>query len=168
MKMEIIAALLHKPKIVLLDEPTIGLDVISQSKIREFVKEYNQKYNTTFLITSHYMNDIQALCKRVYVIHDGKGLYDGDFDELIDKINPLKKLIFEVNNLSDLNHLRELIATYNIDINQNILTTQLPDEAMNSLISQLFKSITPKNFTVEELPVEDTMKAFFANPRNFV
>ena len=168
MKMEIIAALLHNPKVVFLDEPTIGLDVISQSKIREFIKKYNKENNTTFLITSHYMNDIQALCKRVYVIHDGKGLYDGDFDELIDKINPLKKLIFEVNNLSDLNHLRELIATYNIDINQNILTTQLPDEAMNSLISQLFKSITPKNFTVEELPVEDTMKAFFANPRNFV
>ena len=75
MKMEIIAALLHRPKIILLDEPTLGLDVISQSKIREFVKYYNDQYKATFIITSHYMNDIDSMCKRVFVMNKGKGLY---------------------------------------------------------------------------------------------
>ncbi len=91
--MEIIAALLHNPKIVFLDEPTIGLDVISQSKIREFVKYYNQEYQTTFLLTSHYMNDIEALCERVFVIHKGNSLYDGNFEELVNRINPRRKII---------------------------------------------------------------------------
>ena len=79
MKMEIIAALLHRPKIILLDEPTLGLDVISQSKIREFVKYYNYKYNTTFIITSHYTKDIHEMCERVFVLHKGKQIYDGNF-----------------------------------------------------------------------------------------
>mgnify|MGYP001223122076 CR=1 FL=1 len=168
MKMEIIAALLHNPEIVFLDEPTIGLDVVSQSKIREFVKEYNQKYKTTFLITSHYMNDIQALCKRVFVINEGKGLYDGNFDTLIEKINPLKKLIFEVKSNSDINKLIQVLGKYKIEIHQNILSAQLPDEKMTHLISELFNIVTPKSFTVEELPVEDAMRAFFDNPRKFI
>ena len=159
MKMEIIAALLHNPEIVFL---------VSQSKIREFVKDYNQKYNTTFLITSHYMNDIQALCKRVFVIHEGKGLYDGDFDKLIEKINPLKKLIFEVQSNSDINKLIKVLGKHKIEIHQNILSSQLPDEKMTQLISELFNIVTPKSFTVEELPVEDAMRAFFDNPRKFI
>ena len=168
MKMELIAALLHGPEIVFLDEPTIGLDVVSQTKIREFIKEYNQKYNTTFLITSHYMNDIQALCKRVFVIHDGKGLYDGDFEKLIEKVNPFKKLVFELKSNSDINKLIKLLGKHKIEIHQNILSTQLPDEKMNQLISELFTLVTPKSFTVEELPVEDTMKSFFNNPKSFI
>ena len=168
MKMEIIAALLHNPEIVFLDEPTIGLDVVSQSKIREFVKEYNQKYNTTFLLTSHYMNDIEALCKRVFVIHEGKGLYDGDFDKLIEKINPLKKLIFELESNADVNKLIQVLGKHKIEIHQNILTTQLPDEKMTQLIAELFTLVKPKSFTVEELPVEESMRTFFDNPRNFI
>ena len=81
MKMEIIASLLHNPGIVFLDEPTLGLDVISQSKIREFVQHYNKEYKTTFLLTSHYMHDIEALCKRVFVIHKGISLY-GSYDDV--------------------------------------------------------------------------------------
>ena len=87
MKMEIIAALLHKPKIILLDEPTLGLDVISQSKIREFVKHYNAKYKTTFVITSHYTKDIEEMCERVFVLNKGDQIYDGNFNTLIKKIN---------------------------------------------------------------------------------
>ena len=168
MKMEIIAALLHKPKFILLDEPTIGLDVISQSKIREFIKFYNEEFNSTFLLTSHYMNDIQALCKRVFVIHEGKGLYDGDFDKLIEKINPLKKLIFELESDNDVNKLIQIIGKHKIEIHQNILTTQLSDEKMTQLITELFTLVKPKSFTVEELPVEESMRTFFDNPRNFI
>lgn len=168
MKMEIIVALIHNPKIVFLDEPTIGLDVIAQSRIREFVRKYNKVHHTTFLLTSHYMNDIQALCKRVYVIHKGKGLYDGDFETLIDKVNPRKKLTFEFNSKPEIEKIKRLNDDYEFQMNHSILTAELPDEIMTQLISQLFKLDTPKSFTVEELPVEDTMKAFFANPTEFI
>ena len=82
MKMEIIASLLHNPSIVLLDEPTLGLDVISQSKIREFVKYYNEQNNTTFVITSHYSRDIEEMCKRVHVLNKGKSIYAVSYTHL--------------------------------------------------------------------------------------
>jgi len=78
MKMELIAALLHRPKILFLDEPTIGLDILSQKNIREFIKHYNQTANSTILLTSHYMNDIESLCKRAIIINEGVIAYDGD------------------------------------------------------------------------------------------
>ena len=83
MKMELIASLLHQPKILFLDEPTIGLDVVSQKTVREFLREYNAKHKTTVLLTSHYMADIQALCHRVIIIDKGKVLLDGKPDELV-------------------------------------------------------------------------------------
>ena len=168
MKMEIIAALLHKPQIVLLDEPTIGLDVISQSKIREFVKFYNEEHKTTFLLTSHYMNDIQALCERVFVIHRGEGLYDGNFKELVDKIKPHKKLIFEFPNAPQEEVVKALKLEFNFQLVRNILTSQLPDEKLIKLLSKLFKISDPVSFSVEELPVEETMKSFFENPEKFI
>ena len=168
MKMEIIAALLHKPKIVLLDEPTIGLDVISQSKIREFVLHYNRVNKTTFLLASHYMNDIQAMCKRVFVIHKGKSLYDGDFTTLVDKINPHRKLTFEFSSTPNPSFIENLRLKYDFTFSNGILTAELPVDQMNRLISQLFKDDTPTIFTVEELPVEDTMKSFFSNPEKFI
>ena len=77
MKVEIVAALLHRPQVLFLDEPTIGLDVTMQKRIRTFVAEYNRRYGATVLLTSHYMADVQALCKRVIVIHHGRILFDG-------------------------------------------------------------------------------------------
>ena len=168
MKMEIIAALLHKPKIVLLDEPTIGLDVISQSKIREFVKYYNEQHSTTFLITSHYMNDIQALCDRVFIMHKGKGLYDGNFNLLVDKIKPPKKLLFEFSKLPNQKILEDLKKTQPIKIEKNFLSAELPDEDLTSLLGCLFKMNNPISFSVEELPVEETMKSFFLDPEKFL
>ena len=78
MKMELIAALIHKPKLIYLDEPTIGLDIISQKKIREFLKYYNQEKNATVILTSHYMEDVEDLCKRAIIINQGRIVYDGD------------------------------------------------------------------------------------------
>jgi ABC-2 type transport system ATP-binding protein len=168
MKMEIIASLLHKPKFILLDEPTIGLDVISQSKIREFIKFYNQEHNSTFLLTSHYMNDIQALCDRVFVIHKGKGLYDGKFNSLVNKIKPQKKLIFEFTKRPEESVITELQEDFKFNLIKNVVTAQLPDKQLTKLLGSLFKINDPITFSVEELPVEDTMKTFFSNPEKFL
>ena len=168
MKMEIIAALLHRPKIVFLDEPTIGLDVTAQSRIREFITKYNRDYGTTFLLTSHYMNDIQSLCKRVFVIHKGEGLYDGDFDQLVKRINPKKRLQFEFSTKLENLHLDGILENPSIKLEEQSLTAELPENEMTGFLNRLFELDNPASFSLEELPVEDTMKAFFANPEKFI
>src|SRR5688572_22328781 len=90
MKMELIAALLHEPKVLFLDEPTIGLDVVSQKTVREFLRQYNTKQKTTILLTSHYMADIQALCRRVIIIDKGTLFFDGRLDEVLDRFVDFK------------------------------------------------------------------------------
>jgi ABC-2 type transport system ATP-binding protein len=114
------------------------------------------------------MNDIQAMCKRVFVIHGGKGLYDGDFDSLVGKVNPRKKLTFEFNYELEKDNIYRLDSKYDFKVNNSILTAELPEDEMTILISKLFQISTPKSFTVEELPVEETMKAFFASPEKFL
>ncbi|MBJ48877.1 MAG: hypothetical protein CMG59_06940 [Candidatus Marinimicrobia bacterium] len=168
MKMEIIAALLHNPSIVFLDEPTLGLDVISQSKIRDFIRKYNRENKTTFIITSHYIKDIQELCERVYVIHKGKELYDGNFNELIKKINPKSKLSFEFNEEPNQDFIKELKNTYNISLINNQLFIELEDDKIKNLLTQLLRHSSSRKFSIEELPVEEAMKAFFTNPDLFL
>jgi ABC-2 type transport system ATP-binding protein len=168
MKMEIIAALLHRPKIILLDEPTIGLDVIAQSKIRDFITYYNQEHKSTFLLTSHYMSDIEKLCKRVAVIHQGIKLYDGQFSTLIDNINPTKKMMFEFQNLPSKAILKELEEKYTFTLENNILTTHSPEKIIPEMLADLFAIEKPTSFRLEDLPVEDTMKSFFENPDEFI
>lgn len=92
MKMELIAALLHRPRVLFLDEPTIGLDVVSQKSVRSFLRDYNRRHRTTILLTSHYMADIQELCERVIVIHKGSKIHDGNLD-LLEAAGGRKKII---------------------------------------------------------------------------
>lgn len=98
MKCELVAALLHKPKILFLDEPTIGLDVVAQKNIRDFIKKYNQEKKTTIILTSHYMEDIKELCKRVIIIDHGNIIYDGELNDLIKKYAPFKVLNITFND----------------------------------------------------------------------
>ena len=168
MKMEIIAALLHRPKIILLDEPTLGLDVISQSKIREFVKHYNQKYKTTFVITSHYTKDIQEMCQRVFILNKGNAIYDGNFDKLIKKINPERKLIFEFANMPDDDFIIDLKTNFEFNITEKILTAILPDSKLQQLLQALLKNCAANNISFEDLPVDDTLRNFFQNPKKYI
>ena len=168
MKMEIIAALLHKPKIILLDEPTLGLDVISQSKIREFVKYYNKEHKTTFVITSHYTKDIQEMCKRVFVLHKGKSVYDGDFNNLIKNINPERRLIFEFLNTPDKFALKLLNEKFNFELNNKILTATLAESDLQQLLSILLEKHKTNNISFEDLPVDDSLRSFFQNPNKYI
>ena len=90
MKCELVAALLHLPKVLFLDEPTIGLDVVMQQKIRDFIKGYNQKYKATIILTSHYMDDVKELCSRVIIIDKGKIFFDGKLDAIIKNTPTIK------------------------------------------------------------------------------
>ena len=168
MKMEIIASLLHRPSLVLLDEPTLGLDVISQSKIREFVRYYNSKYNATFIITSHYTKDIQEMCQRVLVLNNGSQIYDGLFNDLIKAINPERRLVFEFSEETDLNHIDSLDAEFEFQIQDNILTAQLPESQLRALLSKLLEKFSPQSMSFEDLPVEETMRSFFQNPQDYL
>ena len=168
MKMEIIASLLHNPKINMLDEPTLGLDVMSQSKIREFVKYYNKQYNATFIITSHYMNDINSMCKRVFVMNKGEGLYDGDFSDLVKKINPTKKLIYTFDKIPSNDIINDLQGQFDFKLENNILIAHLDDQMLNNLLKKLFTVSNSQSFLIEDLPVEETMRSFFEKPQNYL
>ncbi|MFN6223732.1 MAG: ATP-binding cassette domain-containing protein, partial [Dolichospermum sp.] len=96
MKAEILAALLHRPQVLFLDEPTLGLDVNAQVGVRQFLKEYNQLYQATVLLTSHYMADITALCQRVLLIHQGKLMYDGSLEGLLESFAPYREIYVEL------------------------------------------------------------------------
>ncbi len=168
MKMEIIASLLHKPKIIMLDEPTLGLDVMSQSKIREFVKYYNEQYNATFIITSHYMNDIDSMCKRVFVMNKGEGLYDGNFSDLVKKINPTKKLIYIFDKIPSNDIINDLQIQFDFKIDNDMLTAHLDDQLLNNLLKKLFEISSSQSFSIEDLPVEETMRSFFEKPENYL
>src|SRR3989338_6067465 len=117
MKCELIAALIHTPKVLFLDEPTIGLDVVMQKNLRKFIKEYNQKHEATIILTSHYMGDVEELCKRIIIIDHGKILYDGSLEQIVKKFakNKLLTIVFtnpvEKEILNKLGEIKEYEET---------------------------------------------------------
>src|SRR5437868_13418256 len=108
MKCELIAALLHRPRVLFLDEPTIGLDVSMQAKMREFIRDYNQRFGAAVLLTSHYMDDVTALCPRVIVIDHGHLIYDGDLQELVRRVRPDKRVAIRLSAPVDRAQLEKL------------------------------------------------------------
>ena len=101
MKCELAAALLHRPRVLFLDEPTIGLDVSMQAKMRDFIRDYNERFGATVLLTSHYMDDVAALCPRVVVIDRGQLIYDGDLRELVRRVRPDKRVTIRLSKPVD-------------------------------------------------------------------
>jgi ABC-2 type transport system ATP-binding protein len=111
MKCEIASALLHQPQVIFLDEPTIGLDVTMQRRIRNFITEYNRRFGATVLLTSHYMADVEALCRRVVVIHHGRLLFDGDLSNLVQQFTAQKTIVVQLGNCNaDLNSYGEVVS----------------------------------------------------------
>jgi ABC-2 type transport system ATP-binding protein len=161
MKMEIIGALLHRPKVLFLDEPTIGLDVTMQKRIRTFVAEYNQRYGATVLLTSHYMADVEALCKRVVVIHHGKILFDGNLSALVEKFSAFKTVSFTLENpASDMTPFGEVAAR-----DGSRVTLRVPKEKASEVTSRLLTSLQVEDLIVEAPPIEDVIASVFAIPK---
>ncbi|KAE8560814.1 ABC transporter ATP-binding protein [Paenibacillus polymyxa] len=153
MKMELIAALLHRPRVILLDEPTIGLDLVSQRRIREFFKAYNRTHRTTILLTSHYMKDIEDLCTRSIIISGGRLVYDGDLHKVNEVMGARKllkvRLETPVSNLTlaGLGKLRsnsELEAVFELDAEDTLTWSK-----------KILDALPVVDFTIEDVPLEE-------------
>jgi ABC-2 type transport system ATP-binding protein len=158
MKVEIAGSLLHRPRVLFLDEPTIGLDVTMQRRIRSFIAEYNHRNGATVLLTSHYMADVVALCRRVIVIHHGKILYDGDLSGLVSKFSALKTIVLTVPDSSiDLSMFGEVTSR-----EQGQVTLRVPRADTSRVTAQVLASLPVSDLTVEDPPIEEVIEHVFA------
>ncbi|OBQ36966.1 MAG: ATP-binding cassette domain-containing protein [Dolichospermum sp. UKL201] len=159
MKAELLAALLHRPQVLFLDEPTLGLDVNAQAGVRNFLKEYNQLYQATILLTSHYMADITALCERVLLIHEGKLMYDGRLDGLLASFAPYREIYVElVQPLS----LEQLMPYGDVQMLEGrAVRFIVPQAAMTRTVSQILADLEVVDLTVTEPPVEEVIGRVF-------
>ena len=157
MKCEIAAALLHRPQVVFLDEPTIGLDVTMQRRIRAFIAEYNRRSGATVLLTSHYMADVAALCKRVIVIHHGRLLFDGDLSDLVQQFTAHKTIIVQLEDCQANLH------TYGEVMNceDGRFTLRVPKAQTAHVTERLLADLPVIDLLVEDPPIEEVIDQVF-------
>src|SRR4051812_26069144 len=165
MKMELIASLLHQPKVLFLDEPTIGLDVISQKTVRNFLREHNARRKTTILLTSHYMADIQELCRRVIVIDHGSIFFDGKLTEIIDRFADFKLITIqcEPGAATDRAVLEECGEVVEQSASQ--IKFKVKRERVIPVCKRLLDLLAVKDIDIEEVPIEDIIRQLFARER---
>jgi ABC-2 type transport system ATP-binding protein len=161
MKMELIASLLHKPKVLFLDEPTIGLDVISQKTVREFLREYNAKQKTTILLTSHYMADIQELCRRVIIIDHGTIFFDGLLSEVIDRFADFKVITIQCEGGKG--SPAENLTKYGEVVEQTPTTIKLKvkRDRVIPVCKALLDELPVNDIDIQEVPIEDVIRQIF-------
>jgi ABC-2 type transport system ATP-binding protein len=159
MKCELVAALLHRPRVLFLDEPTIGLDVSMQARIRQFVREYNQRFTATVLLTSHYMDDVVALCPRVIVIDKGRLIYDGDLRALVRRIRPDKRLTMRLSQPADPERLARLGTVVSRTDEQVVL--DVPSARVSETLRDALAALPVLDLAVEDPPLEEVMRELF-------
>ena len=158
MKCEVAASLLHRPKVLFLDEPTIGLDVTMQRRIRGFIAEYNRRHGATVLLTSHYMLDVEALCKRVVVIHHGRLLFDGQLSALVQRFAPHKTIVVELSDgMADLSSFGEVVHA-----EEGRVTLRVPKAETARTTERLLASVPIADLTVEDPPIEEVIEQVFS------
>ncbi len=158
MKMELISALLHEPRVLFLDEPTIGLDVVSQKRVREFLRLYNSEHKIVTMLTSHYMQDIEELCHRVIIVDHGKIFFDGPLDAIIDRFSGFKilSLTFENQAVRDFTAFGEVIEQ-----TPNSVQLKVPRAKVTETCRQLLEACNVSDINVQELPVEEVIRQLF-------
>lgn len=159
MKAELLAALLHRPKVLFLDEPTLGLDVNAQVSVREFLRQYNQLYGATVLLTSHYMADITALCQRVLLIHQGALIYDGRLDGLLDRFAPYREVkveLAEARSPEDLQRYGEIEA-----VEGRIVRFCVKRENLTQSVSRILADMEVLDLTITDPPIEEVIGRVF-------
>lgn len=163
MKMELIAALLHRPKVLFLDEPTIGLDVISQKKVREFLKEYNRRHRVVTLLTSHYMQDIEELCERVILIDHGKIFFDGPLEEVVSRFTSSKMI--EADFRDPLPEGFVPPGTV-IERSPGRLKLEVPRVAVPEACAALLAAGQVIDLSVQEVPIEEVIRKVFGGQQD--
>ena len=160
MKAELLAALLHQPQVLFLDEPTLGLDVNAQLGVRDFLKEYNRHTGATILLTSHYMADITALCQRVLVIHQGQLIYDGSLEGLLDRFAPYREVKVELAQqlpVEKLSNYGEIEALEGLEV--RFLVRR---EELTSTVSRILAELEVRDLSVTEPPIEEVIGRVFS------
>jgi ABC-2 type transport system ATP-binding protein len=158
MKVEIAGSLLHRPKVLFLDEPTIGLDVTMQRRIRAFIAEYNRQYGATVLLTSHYMADVEALCRRVIVIHYGKILYDGDLSGLVERFSAYKTVeVTLADPQVDLSPYGEIVSR-----DGGVVALRIPKAETPQVTARILTEQVVDDLSVEDPPIEDVIELVFS------
>jgi ABC-2 type transport system ATP-binding protein len=160
MKVETAAALLHRPRVLFLDEPTIGLDVTMQKRIRSFVAEYNARYGATVILTSHYMADVQALCRRVIVVHHGQILFDGELAALAARFGADKTIAVTLKEGAESIDFRpygEVVGTVDGKVSLKVGRGRAPEAA-----GRLLADLPVADLTIEDPPIEDVIESVFA------
>jgi ABC-2 type transport system ATP-binding protein len=167
MKCELAAALLHRPRVLFLDEPTIGLDVSMQATVRGFVRAYNERFGATVLLTSHYMEDVVQLCPRVIVIDRGRLIYDGDLRALSHKVRPDKRIVVRFADANggaparaDLARFGEVVA-----LEPGQATIQVAAEEVSASVARMLGALPIADLTVEDPPLEEVLSELFRSSR---
>lgn len=167
MKMELIAALLHSPKVLFLDEPTIGLDVVAQTSIRRCLREYNERRGVTVVLTSHYMQDIEALCERVIVIGRGKLMHDGRLSDIVDRFAGYKvlKLRFHEGHFPD--RVEDLVAGLGevVESSRPRVSLRLPRAEVTAQAARLLTNFAIDDISVEDPPIEEVISRMYGEAR---
>ncbi len=162
MKMELIASLLHEPKVLFLDEPTIGLDVTSQKTVRDFIRRHNAERKTTILLTSHYMADIQALCERVIIIDHGKIFFDGKLSEIVDRFADFKLVTIQSEKAKD--YSTEDLARYGevVEKTSEAIKFKVKRDRVILTCKALLDELPVSDIDIQEVPIEDVIRQIFA------
>jgi ABC-2 type transport system ATP-binding protein len=162
MKMELIASLLHRPRVLFLDEPTIGLDVVSQKNVREFLRRHNEEHRTTILLTSHYMADIQELCRRVIIIDHGRIFFDGRLEEVLDRFADFK--LVTIHHAVGAAVPMEAVARHGEVVEQGaaILKLRVKRERVIPACKALLDELPVQDIDIQEVPIEDIIRQIFA------
>ncbi|WP_300902842.1 ATP-binding cassette domain-containing protein [uncultured Clostridium sp.] len=170
MRADLAAALIHNPKVIYLDEPTIGLDVVVKERVRKAIKEINEKYNTTIILTTHDLNDIEELCSRIIIIDKGKKIYDGEINGVKEKFGYLTTVeiqIKEVINLENFNEFNEMKddCEFKLNFNENKLSITFNKNKISSseIIGRVMKKLSVIDFAVKETSIEDIVKKMYRN-----
>ena len=162
MKMELIASLLHEPKVLFLDEPTIGLDVVSQKIVREFLRRHNSIHKTTILLTSHYMADIQELCKRVIIIDHGKIFFDGKLDDVVDRFADFKLITIHCDGAES--RSEESLSKYGevVETTADHVQLKVKRDRVIPACKALLDELPVRDIDIEEVPIEEVIRSIFA------
>jgi len=164
MKMELIAALLHDPKVIFLDEPTIGLDLSSQKAVRNFINEYRKERETTIILTSHYMKDIEQLCSRIALMNDGEIIYDGGIDEIRHKFASDSILSFETS--TSLEAIEKLSSCEKVTVNGKRVEILLPKNSVSKTLRSLLTQFELENINTQDVDIETVIEKYLLNEKS--